>query len=94
MNNPIQKQFDFTNFAAKVAELNRMHKLVHELSERRWHSGKAEDIERWEKAVKDWKEFSGFGFISMNPVRRHEQKEKLQTRFCDFQSSNVKTCPN
>ena len=26
----------------------------------------------------------GFGFISMNPVRRHEQKEKLQTRFCDF----------
>ena len=36
----------------------------------------------------------GFGFISMNPVRRHEQKEKLQTRFCDFQSSNVKSCPN
>ena len=62
MNNPIQKQFDFTNFAARVAELNRMHKLVHELSERRWHSGKAEDIERWEKAVKDWKEFSGFGY--------------------------------
>ena len=28
----------------------------------------------------------GFGFISMNPVRRHEQKEKLQTCFCDFQS--------
>ena len=26
----------------------------------------------------------GFGFISMNPVRRHEQKEKLKTRFCDF----------
>jgi hypothetical protein len=36
----------------------------------------------------------GFGFISMNPVRRHEQKEKLQTCFCDFQSSNVKSCPN
>ena len=36
----------------------------------------------------------GFGFISMNPARRHEQKEWLQTRFCDFQSSNVKTCPN
>ena len=34
------------------------------------------------------------GFISMNPVRRHEQKEKLQTRFCDFQSSNVKSCSN
>ena len=62
MNNPIQKRFDFTNFAAKVAELNRMHKLIHELSERRWHSGKSEDIERWEKAVKDWKEFSGFGY--------------------------------
>ena len=62
MNNPIQKQFDFTNFAAKVDELNHMHKLVHELSERRWHSGKAEDIERWEKAVKDWKEFSGFSY--------------------------------
>jgi hypothetical protein len=30
----------------------------------------------------------------MNPVRRHEQKEKLQTCFCDFQSSNVKSCPN
>ena len=61
MNNPIQKQFDFTNFAAKVAELNHMHKLVHELSERRWHSGKAEDIERWENAVRVWKEYSGFG---------------------------------
>ena len=54
-------KFDFTNFAAKVAELNRMHKLVHELSERRWHSGKAEDIERWENAVRVWKEYSGFG---------------------------------
>ena len=62
MNNPIQKQFDFTNFAAKVAELNRLHKLVHELSDLRLRTGKAEDIERWEKAVKDWKEFSGFGY--------------------------------
>ena len=65
MNNPIQKQFDFTNFAAKVDELNHMHKLVHELSDLRWHSGKAEDIERWAKAVKDWKEFSGFGYPEM-----------------------------
>ena len=55
-------KFDFTNFTARVAELNRLHKLVHELGERRWHSGKAEDIERWEKAVRDWKEFSGFGW--------------------------------
>ena len=62
MNNPIQKQFDFTNFAAKVAELNRLHKLVHESSGLRLRTGKAEDIERWEKAVKDWKEFSGFGY--------------------------------
>ena len=55
-------QFDFTNFAARVAELNRLHKLVHELSDLRLRTGKAEDIERWEKAVKDWKEFSGFGY--------------------------------
>ena len=54
--------FDFTNFAAKVAELNRLHKLAHELSDLRLRTGKAEDIERWEKAVKDWKEFSGFGW--------------------------------
>ena len=46
MNNPIQKQFDFTNFTAKVAELNRLHKLVHELSDLRLRTGKAEDIER------------------------------------------------
>ena len=55
-------QFDFTNFAAKVAELNRLHKLINESSELRWRTGKAEDISRWEKAVKDWKEFSGFGY--------------------------------
>ena len=36
----------------------------------------------------------GFGFVSMNPTHRHEQKKKLQTRFCDFQSSNVKSCSN
>ena len=55
-------KFDFTNFAAKVAELNRLHKLAHELSDLRLRTGKAEDVERWEKAVKDWKEFSGFGY--------------------------------
>ena len=55
-------QFDFTNFTAKVAELTRLHKLAHELSDLRLRTGKAEDIERWEKAVKDWKEFSGFGY--------------------------------
>ena len=58
-------KFDFTNFTAKVAELNRMHKLVHELSGLRLRTGKAEDIERWEKAVRDWKEFSGFGYPEM-----------------------------
>ena len=57
-----QMKFDFTNFTAKVSELNRLHKLVHELSDLRLRTGKAEDIERWEKAVKDWKEFSGFGY--------------------------------
>ena len=55
-------KFDFTNFTARVAELNRLHKLVHESSELRWRTGKTEDIERWEKVVKDWKEFSGFGY--------------------------------
>ena len=62
MNNPIQKQFDFTNFAAKVDELNRLHKLVHELSDVRWRTGKAEDITCWENSVRAWKEFSGFGY--------------------------------
>ena len=65
MNNPIQKQFDFTNFAARVAELNRLHKLVHESSDLRWRTGKTEAIEHWEKAVRDWKEFSGFGYPEM-----------------------------
>ena len=62
MNNPIQKQFDFTNFAAKVAELNRLHKSLHELSDVRWRTGKAEDITCWENSVRAWKEFSGFGY--------------------------------
>ena len=35
-------KFDFTNFVAKVAELNRLHKLVHESSELRWRTGKTE----------------------------------------------------
>ena len=55
-------KFDFTNFTAKVAELNRLHKLAHELSDVRLRTGKMEDIERWEKVVRDWKEFSGFGY--------------------------------
>ena len=55
-------KFDFTKFAAKVAELNRLHKLVHESGELRWRTQKTEDVERWEKAVRDWKEFSGFGY--------------------------------
>ena len=55
-------KFDFAKFPAKVAELNRLHKLVHDLSELRWKSGKDEDIACWEKAVGDWKKFSGFGY--------------------------------
>ena len=55
-------KFDFTNFTAKVAELNRLQKRVHELSDLRWRTQKTEDVERWEKVVRDWKEFSGFGY--------------------------------
>ena len=60
-NEVTQKKFDFTNFTAKVAELNRLHKLVNESSELRGRTGKAEEIEHWKNAVKVWKEFSGFG---------------------------------
>ena len=55
-------KFDFTNFAARVAELNRLHKLAHELSDLRLRTGKAEDITCWENSVRAWKEFSGFGY--------------------------------
>ena len=55
-------KFDFTNFTARVAELNRLHKLVHKSSELRWRTGKAEDIVRRENSVRAWKEFSGFGY--------------------------------
>ena len=57
-----QMKFDFTNFTAKVSELNRLHKSLHELSDLRWRTQKAEDIARWENAVRAWKEFSGFGY--------------------------------
>ena len=56
-----QMKFDFTNFTAKVSELNRLHKSLHELSDLRWRTQKAEDIARWENAVRVWKEYSGFG---------------------------------
>ena len=56
-----QMKFDFTNFTAKVSELNRLHKLAHELSDLRWRTQKAEDIARWENAVRAWKAYSGFG---------------------------------
>ena len=55
-------KFDFTNFTARVAELNRLHKLVHELSDVRWRTGKAEDITCWENSVRAWNEFSGFRY--------------------------------
>ena len=57
-----QMKFDFTNFTAKVSELNRLHKSLHELSDLRWRTQKVEDIARWENAVRAWKEFSGFGY--------------------------------
>ena len=56
-----QMKFDFTNFTAKVSELNRLHKSLHELSDLRLRTQKAEDIARWENAVRVWKEYSGFG---------------------------------
>ena len=56
-----QMKFDFTNFTAKVSELNRLHKSLHELSDLRWRTQKAEDIARWENAVRVWKAYSGFG---------------------------------
>ena len=54
-------KFDFTNFTEKVAELNRLNKSVHELSDLRWRTQNAEDIDRWGRAVAAWKEYSGFG---------------------------------
>ena len=57
-----QMKFDFTNFTARVSELNRLHRSLHELSDLRWRTQKAEDIARWENAVRAWKEFSGFGY--------------------------------
>ena len=45
-------KFDFTNFTAKVSELNRLHKSLHELSDLRWRTQKAEDVARWENAVR------------------------------------------
>ena len=44
--------FDFTNFTAKVSELNRLHKSLHESSDLRWRTQKAEDVARWENAVR------------------------------------------
>ena len=54
-------KFDFAKFTAKVSELNRLHKSLHESSDLRWRTQKAEDIARWENAVRAWKEYSGFG---------------------------------
>ena len=56
-----QMKFDFTNFTAKVSELNRLHKSLHELSDLRWRTQKEEDIARWENSVRAWKAYSGFG---------------------------------
>ena len=58
-------KFDFAKFTAKVSELNRLHKSLHELSDLRWRTQKAEDIARWENAVRAWKEYSGFGYPEM-----------------------------
>jgi len=52
--------FDFKNFPAKVAELNRLNKEVGELSDLRWRTGDARDVARWLEAVRRWYEYSGF----------------------------------
>ena len=62
MKNANQIEFDFKNFTARVAELNRRYKELHDLSELRLRTGKEEDIARWELAVNKWKDFSGFGW--------------------------------
>ena len=90
-----QMKFDFTNFTAKVSELNRLHKSLHELSDLRWRTQKAEDIARWENAVRVWKEYSGFGedtkfyffesrdFLSAIAAENADAKESA-IRFLEF----------
>ena len=90
-----QMKFDFTNFTAKVSELNRLHKSLHELSDLRWYTQKAEDIARWENAVRVWKEYSGFGedtkfyffesrdFLSAIAAENADAKESA-IRFLEF----------
>ena len=53
--------FDFTDFPARVAELNHLNRLVRETSELRLRTRAPEDIARWKAAVVRWKKFSGFG---------------------------------
>ena len=87
--------FDFSNFTAKVSELKRLHKSLHDLSDLRWRTQKAEDIARWENAVRVWKEYSGFGedtkfyffesrdFLSAIAAENADAKESA-IRFLEF----------
>ena len=50
--------FDFKDFSARVAEMNRLHQAVHESSELRWRTRRPADIAAWEKAVDVWKDYS------------------------------------
>lgn len=52
--------FDFKNFSAGIAELNRLNRELGELSELRVRTGDARDIARWEEAVRRWYGYSGF----------------------------------
>ena len=54
--------FDFKDFSARVAEMNRLHQAVHESSELRWRTRRPADIAAWEKAVDVWKDYSGVFF--------------------------------
>lgn len=53
--------YDFTDFKSRVEELNRLNQTVNETGLIRFSTKAETDIQRWETAVKEWKEYSGFG---------------------------------
>ena len=52
--------FDFKDFSARVAELNRLNQAVADSSDLRWRTRRPADIAAWEAAVKTWYDYSGF----------------------------------
>lgn len=51
--------FDFRDFPARVAELNRLNQAVADSSDLRWRTRRPADIAAWEAAVKTWYDYSG-----------------------------------